>query len=476
MNKITIIYIIILIIVIFTIYYKNVCRNEKYQQISINKNEHFSSGDVVWSSTANGVYASQFGFDAFGYLYIPVDNWITPTPEGINIVFINPITKSIVHTYNIGTKIEYIEKDLSGNLHIATNGKMLLLSASSRYSEISTVFSSTTISNYCFSVDSSGTYYACIGNLKMLKIDSNGNVTDFCTFPRIAWGSAIDLNRNIYCVGPYNNTLWKLNSSGIIIGTYTSLLSIPIYVFCLNGYTYVINQGNRALIRFDSDGNATSVLDSTMTSVIQGYGQVSYGAMDNTGSIYYLDDSNQKITKFASPTASTTGPTVKLGVPLSSLSPKTSPSVAPKASPSIAPKASPSIAPSVAPSVAPKASPSIAPSVAPSVAPKASPSIGLLNIKLTFNNNILTCQPGDTIQLVNFTSTNPLTLSYNNIVINKFTSTGNGLFILDPTSISTTPISTYQLPNFVLKNVKLSSPDMPTPLLLSDISIIPIYT
>jgi len=99
-----------------------------------------------------------------------------------------------------------------------------------------------------------------------------------------------------------------------------------------------------------------------------------------------------------------------------------------------------------------------------------------LNLTLTYINNILTCQIGDTIQLINFTSTEPLTLSYNNIVINKFNSSANGLFTIDPTTIKTISSVTYQLPQFTLKNVRLSSPDILTPLIFLDISITPTYT
>jgi hypothetical protein len=102
-------------------------------------------------------------------------------------------------------------------------------------------------------------------------------------------------------------------------------------------------------------------------------------------------------------------------------------------------------------------------------------NLGSLNLSITYINNILTCQLGNTIQLINFTSTNPLTLSYNDIVINKFNSSGSGLFILDPTTIPTIPISTYQLPPITLTNVKLSSPDMVSPLLFSNIPLTPTY-
>jgi hypothetical protein len=98
-----------------------------------------------------------------------------------------------------------------------------------------------------------------------------------------------------------------------------------------------------------------------------------------------------------------------------------------------------------------------------------------LNLLIRLNNNILSCQQGNTIQLTNFTSTQPLTLSYKNIVINKFNSSGNGLFTIDPTSISTVPIFRYKVPRFTLTNVKLSSPAMTTPLLFSDIPLIPTY-
>jgi len=99
-----------------------------------------------------------------------------------------------------------------------------------------------------------------------------------------------------------------------------------------------------------------------------------------------------------------------------------------------------------------------------------------LNLTLTYINNILTCKIGDTIELVNFTSTNPITLSYNDIVINTFNSYENRLFILDPTTISNTTLFPYQLPKFILENVKLTSPDISTPLLFLDISLIPTYT
>lgn len=99
-----------------------------------------------------------------------------------------------------------------------------------------------------------------------------------------------------------------------------------------------------------------------------------------------------------------------------------------------------------------------------------------INLSLTHINNILTCQPGNSIRLKNFTSINPLTLSYNDIVINKFNSSGNGIFTIDPTTISTIPLLTYEIPQFTLKNVVLSSPDMLSPLSFSDMLITPVYT
>jgi hypothetical protein len=98
-----------------------------------------------------------------------------------------------------------------------------------------------------------------------------------------------------------------------------------------------------------------------------------------------------------------------------------------------------------------------------------------LNLLIKLNNNILSCQPGNTIRLINFTSTQPLTLSYKNIVINKFNSSGNGLFTIDPTTIPTVSMLRYQVPRFTLIDVKLSSPAMTTPLLFSDITLIPTY-
>jgi len=100
-----------------------------------------------------------------------------------------------------------------------------------------------------------------------------------------------------------------------------------------------------------------------------------------------------------------------------------------------------------------------------------------LNLSLTFNKNILTCQLGNTIKLKNFSSIKPLTLSYSdsNIVINTFNSSGDGLFTLDPETIPITPSYTYQLPQFILTNVKLSSPDMLDSLLFDNIPINPIY-
>jgi hypothetical protein len=103
-------------------------------------------------------------------------------------------------------------------------------------------------------------------------------------------------------------------------------------------------------------------------------------------------------------------------------------------------------------------------------------NLGSLNLSITYINNILTCQKNDTIQLINFTSIEPLTLSYNGIVINKFNSSLNGLFTLDPITIPTISPITYKISKFTLKNVKLSSPDMSTPLAFLDILITPIYT
>ena len=98
-----------------------------------------------------------------------------------------------------------------------------------------------------------------------------------------------------------------------------------------------------------------------------------------------------------------------------------------------------------------------------------------IDLKLTYINNILTCQIDNKIVLINYTSLKPIILSYNKIIINKFISVGNGIFIVDPTTIPTIPISSYELPNFILKNVTLSSPDISTPLSFLDISITPIY-
>jgi hypothetical protein len=102
-------------------------------------------------------------------------------------------------------------------------------------------------------------------------------------------------------------------------------------------------------------------------------------------------------------------------------------------------------------------------------------NLGSFNLSMTWNNNILTCQSGNSIQLINFTSIKPLTLSYNNIVINKFNLSGNGLFVLDDTTIPTTPSFLYQLPPLILTNVILSSPDMITPLSFVNIPITPTY-
>jgi hypothetical protein len=104
--------------------------------------------------------------------------------------------------------------------------------------------------------------------------------------------------------------------------------------------------------------------------------------------------------------------------------------------------------------------------------------LGSISLTLVCINNIYQCKLTDTIRLINFTSTNPLTLSYgaNNTVINTFKLSSNSTFVVDPSSILMTPLINYKLPTITLTNIKLSSPDILNPLLFNNITITPQYT
>jgi hypothetical protein len=98
------------------------------------------------------------------------------------------------------------------------------------------------------------------------------------------------------------------------------------------------------------------------------------------------------------------------------------------------------------------------------------------NLTLLCINNIFQCKLTDSINLRNFNSTKPLTLSYNNIVINTFKLLNNGNYVVDSSSIQVNPKITYILPTITLTNITLSSPDISSPLLFNNITITPQYT
>jgi hypothetical protein len=303
MSKSTIIYIIFIILLIYKIY--------KNYQVSINTKEYFSNNLVITSiPNVGNLSLGAIGIDHFGYIYVVSNNTST---SSYKIIFINPITSNIIYEYNISTRIQGVAKDESGNLLIITNEKLLSLSASSKYNTISTLINETKISSSIdtadISIGPSNTYYISINRNYMFLLRSDGTLSNFGTFPGTTWGSAVDANGFIYCVGPSKDALWKLDQTGKLVDTFKLLLNIPTSVFYDNGYIYVVNQGNKSVIKFDSSGNATIVLSSELSKSL---GQVAYGMIDATGSIYLGDQGNKQIVKFVSPNASTIEPNVKL--------------------------------------------------------------------------------------------------------------------------------------------------------------------
>jgi len=262
--------------------------------------ENKYSNGVIFADLPHSEHHRSLGIDKYGYIYTSMER---------RILFFNPQStqRNIEFEYALdyAYPITGITKDNSnGDLLIASGVYIFRLSSgtdTNKYNDINVL--SGTSGWYIqragvadMSLGQDDVIYMGANTSTMFKIIS-GDRFGFGNFPSNSkiWGSAIDIDQNVYCVDPYANTVYKLDPSGNIVKRYTYTKATPVSIFYDNGFIYVINQAPKSVYRFDTNLNPTKIISESMLDSV---GEIWHGTIDQNGSIYIVDNTNDKIIKF----------------------------------------------------------------------------------------------------------------------------------------------------------------------------------
>jgi tripartite motif-containing protein 71 len=169
---------------------------------------------------------------------------------------------------------------------------------------------STGVNNFGVNATGDGLYVVA-GDSTIRRYDFGGNLlgqfgsygTGIGQF-RLAWGTAVDANGNLYVADSFNHRVQKFDSGGnflSVIGTSgPGLLNAPYDVALdADGNLYVADSGNNKVVKFGPAGDFITAWGSTGDGDGQFYGPEGI-AVDHAGNVLVSDTYNNRIEKFDS--------------------------------------------------------------------------------------------------------------------------------------------------------------------------------